>query len=126
MNNNIDLNRLDIFDIKQIILNNSNLMLTYDMGHILIDQKELKLDKDISSHLRNIHIHSYIDNNDHNIILKNDVHIHDIRKCIELIKDLEYNGTIVFEYNFDTIKGDTYDAKISNYVNSIELIRQYF
>lgn len=122
-----DLRRLSMPEIEPILMNNPDLKLTYDMGHVLVDDKDIfNIDKSLIDRIVNVHFHSYDYFSEHHVIEENDMHKDEIVKCIAFLKHIKYNGSIVFEYDFNRMDYDDYDTKLEEYVKSIGLIKQYF
>ncbi len=129
LNDDMGVDRLDLNDIKNIIMNNEKIFCTYDIGHVLADFGDATIiDKDIFNLLSNVHIHTH--NNefsygfDHKPIYKNDIYWNNIIKAISFLKVNKYDGTIVFEYDLYACRGNCLEDKIIDYAKSIDFVAE--
>ena len=120
--------RLDKHDIRETVLNDEKLYFTYDIGHEIADYGKITdLDVYMIDEIRNVHIHSN-DNrgNDHMPIYKKDVHWNEIMKGIEFLIINKYKYNIVYEYALENCNGETIEEKITDYLNSIDMISEKY
>lgn len=119
--------RLDKNEIKNIVLNNEKLFMTYDIGHDLIENGNLlKMDKYLINKISNLHIHTYdeiySDGFDHKPIFKNDPHFNKLMKTLIFLKLNNYLGTLVFEYDLYSCPGENIKEKLIAYLKSIDYV----
>lgn len=113
--------------LDPILYNNKNLKFTYDIGHEIVDYgmitdlSDIKIDR-----INNVHIHNHINGLDHQIIRREDENFCKIIKGILYLLYIEYDGPIVYEYDLYLGEGDTYLEKVSNVIDTIEDIKQYY
>ena len=123
--------RLDKDDIIAIVCNNENIYMTYDIGHEIIDGGKITdLNKSLISLISNVHLHSfnfaYDCGFDHKPILINDENWNQILKGILFLKSINYEGTVVFEYDLYACIGTTIEDKIKSYISSMDYVGQRF
>lgn len=103
--------------------------LTYDIGHEIADYGNItNLNKIIIPLISNVHIHTinnyYSNGYDHKPIFKNDEKWNEIIKGIIFLKNNNYNGSIVFEYDLYACPGNTLEEKIISYCESIDYVSE--
>lgn len=123
--------RLHKEDIANIILNNENLFMTYDIGHEIIDNGDIiNINNYLINEISNIHIHTfdyeYDLGYDHKPIFKNDKNWEKILKAITYLKINKYEGNIVFEYALTACEGNDFLEKLETYLRSIDFISEMF
>jgi sugar phosphate isomerase/epimerase len=113
INNSLTKKGKDLLNIIDII-NDDNLKVTLDIGHIALTSKDIISEIELlKNYINHIHIH----NND----LKNDLHLNlnngliDIPSIIKKLKEINYKNTILVETGY--IKEDYIDNY--NYLISI-------
>ncbi|MBR6073189.1 MAG: TIM barrel protein [Bacilli bacterium] len=123
LNDSEGMDRLELEAIEDIVVNDENLYLTYDIGHVLADWAD---PTDISSYMkeemRNVHIHTknYID--DHRPIYEGDMYMNMIIKSILFLININYKYNIVYEYDIYYCKGDTLEERLDDYLSSIDYV----
>ena len=127
--NNLDAGyRLKKEDLYDLITANKNIYLTYDIGHELVEYGNINYpDNILFKNIRNVHVHDFNKKGvDHFPIRTTSDNIQNIINSInELIKNgYEYN--IVYEYNLFECEGDTLEAKVIDYLKSIEEISKLY
>lgn len=114
--------RINVNEIDQILIKEETLKFTYDIGHDIFDnQTNTKLTKIQKQKINNLHLHNINENKDHQIINSNKKNIKYIKKALTDAK--KYTNKIVLEVGIDFYKGENYQEKIINYINSIEEIK---
>lgn len=121
--------RLGIDDINDIVANNENIYLTYDIGHEIVQYGKVIDIKDyLIPLITNIHIHTndnkYSDDFDHKPIYENDPNWNIIIKSILFLKHINYDKSIVFEYDLYACNGNTTKERIISYCKSIDLVSE--
>jgi hypothetical protein len=118
LNNINNEDRLNKDDLIPILKQYNQLYFTYDIGHELVEyHKILPIAKLHLERLNNIHIHSFHDDDDHQIL--NAYNNKELwLKAINYINEIKYSGTLVFEYNLYCFNGDV-ENKIDLYIKSI-------
>ena len=95
------------------------LKFTYDIGHELIDGIYTKELPDIlKDRLSNIHIHTYIDRDDHNPVLSFEKE----EMLSNLLINYGQNNYIVMEYAYEFIQGKNFKEKIKSYVSYAKIV----
>lgn len=116
--------RININRIDEILKKYSDLKFTYDMGHDLFDNKKIdKLSSLQSNRLNNVHIHCYIENQDHHPIKNSSEDLEKISKGIKYLKEMNYQKGIVLEYGIDFMDGIDINEKFIDYINSFKFMR---
>lgn len=123
--------RLNKEDIVSIICNNENIYMTYDIGHEIIDFGNITdLNEALIPLISNVHLHTYSnkyeDGFDHKPIFENDEHWSQILKGILFLKNNNYKGNVVFEYDLYACIGNTIEEKIKSYISSMDYVGQRF
>ncbi|MDD8049695.1 MAG: hypothetical protein PHH04_08935 [Thomasclavelia sp.] len=122
-----DNNRLNKEQIIRIIANNNDLMFTYDIGHEILSYGNIiDLNEILISKLVNVHLHTFLYDNDHKSLYSKDPNKSKWIKAILYLKSLNYNETIVLEYDLYDMIGESYEEKLFNYIESAETIKSYF
>ena len=129
LNDDFGFDRLNLNDIKPIVMNNENIYCTYDVGHVYADYDNvINVDKEMIELITNVHIHThnnaYSNGFDHKPIYKGDTYWNDIMKTITLLKINKYDGPIVFEYDLYTCNGENLTDKIIDYAKSIDFVAE--
>lgn len=127
----LDIDRLNKDDIKNIVCNNENLYMTYDIGHEIIDGGNITdLDTNLIPLISNVHLHTYSYDYDlgfdHKPIFEDDEHWNQILKGILFLINNKYDGRVVFEYDVLACKGNTLEEKIISYLNSMDFVGSRF
>lgn len=118
------LNKDDLIPILELI---PDLKFTYDIGHELIDYGRITDLKEILlNRLINVHIHTFYNSYDHQILTDVDKNKIQWIKGITYLKIIGYDNTLVLEYDFNTFKYDSFEDKVIAYLKSIDLINEYF
>ena len=125
------LDRLDKDEITPIVCNNERLFFTYDVGHEIADYGNVTNIIDaMVDQMSNVHIHTfddkYDDGYDHKPIYKDDEHWQNIIKAILFLKNKNYQGNIVFEYDVMECIGNTLKDNIKNYADSMDYVAERF
>ncbi len=129
LNDDFGFDRLNLNDIKPIVMNNENIYCTYDVGHVYADyDNAINVDKEMIELITNVHIHThnnvYSNGFDHKPIYKDDTYWNDIIKTITLLKINKYDGPIVFEYDLYACNGEKLTDKIIDYAKSIDFVAE--
>lgn len=121
------LKRLSKNYLYPILYNNDNLLFTYDIGHEIEEYGELTDLQEIEiERLNNIHIHTFKNVIDHLPIYEKDEHLTILAKSILYLKKINYDGTIVYEYDLYECNGDTIEEKILGYIDSMLFFKNYY
>jgi sugar phosphate isomerase/epimerase len=127
LNDIINQDRLNKDDLIPILEKLPNLRFTYDIGHELIDYGNITdLNEILKQRLNNVHIHTFHNTHDHQIMTNDDIHKESWIKGITYLKVINYSGTMVLEYDLNSFWFDTIEEKIVGYLNSIDKITEYF
>lgn len=119
--------RLNKEDLIPILEKLPDLKFTYDIGHELIEYgKIVDLGEILLNRINNVHIHTFHNTYDHQILTDNDVHKEQWIKGITYLKLINYNETMVLEYDLYAFQYNTFEEKIIGYVESIDRIAEYF
>lgn len=119
--------RLNKNDLIPILESVPNLNFTYDIGHELIDYGNIiDLKKILLNRLINVHIHTFNNCYDHQILTDIDEHKNQWIKGITYLKIVGYDNTLVLEYDINAYKYDYFDEKLIAYLKSINVINEYF
>lgn len=118
--------RLNKNNIVPILKKIDNLNFTYDMGHVIIDDVEITgLDGSVVNKINNVHMHTFKEKEDHHPIgLSNDVSPK-WEKCLQYLKNIQYDKSMVLEYNF-YILGSNYEERLTNYIKSANRVKDYY
>ena len=123
LNDSEDRDRLELEAIEDIVVNDENLYLTYDIGHVLADWAD---PTDISSYMkeeiRNIHLHTKNHIDDHRPIYEGDMYMNMIIKSILFLININYKYNIVYEYDLNYCKGDTTEERLDDFLSSIDYV----
>lgn len=98
-----------------------NLKFTYDIGHEIVDKTiNYELDEKFVERLNNFHIHTFnkVNNEDHYSIES----LEENNNIKVLLEKYGKDKTVVLEYALDYIKGNAFEEKIKNYVESAQII----
>lgn len=115
--------RINVDDIDIILDINPQINYTYDMGHDIFDNYNVsKMSELQKERLNNVHIHYYIDKEDHYPITKEKTDLEIIEKGFNILREAKYNGNVVLEYGIDFMKGNTYEEKLIDYIKSFKII----
>lgn len=116
--------RLNKQELIPILKRFDNLKFTYDIGHELIEKGKItNLDNLCVQRISNTHIHTYKGKLDHYFIHENDKHINEINIAFQYLKDINYNGCYVFEYDLYKAKGKDDKEKIEYFIKMIGEIK---
>ncbi len=119
--------RLNKNDLVPILEKLPDLRFTYDIGHELIDYGNLTdLNEILKQRLNNVHIHTFHNTHDHQVMTDDDKHKEEWIKGITYLKVINYSGPLVLEYDLNSFWFDTLEQKIVGYLNSIDRITEYF
>lgn len=129
LNDDFGFDRLDLNDIKPIVMNNENIYCTYDIGHALDDFDDvINVDDAMIELITNVHIHTrnrvFSRGFDHKPIYKGDTYWNEILKAITFLKLNKYDGPIVFEYDLYACNGKNLTDKIIDYAKSIDFVAE--
>lgn len=117
--------RINVENIDKILSIHKNLCYTYDIGHDIFDNKIVTEITEIQKQrINNIHIHCYINDEDHHPILNDTNNIEVIKNSIEMLKKIRYDKNIVLEYGIDFMTGDTYESKMIDYIKSFQIVQE--
>lgn len=122
-----DNNRLNKEQIIKILANNNDLMFTYDIGHEILNYGNIiDLNEILISKLVNVHLHTFMYDDDHKSLYSKDPNKSKWVKAILYLKSLNYHETIVLEYDLYDMIGEDYEEKLLSYIESAETIKNYF
>ena len=115
-------------EIRDIIVDNDFIYLTYDIGHELADYGTISnLDSKLVEEISNVHIHTNDGKgNDHMPIYQNDMLWDEVIKGIEFLKSNGYQRSIVYEYALEFCKGENTEDRIKDYLNSIDFVTENY
>ena len=121
--NEVAQDRLNKDDILPIICNNERLYMTYDIGHDIADfNNPSEINYNLINKIRNIHIHTHKQGIDHIPIYKES--FDSVFKGILFLKSINYEETVVFEYNLYECHGETTLDKVKDYLYSIDYVSE--
>lgn len=127
LNDTIKQDRLNKDDLVPILEKLPNLKFTYDIGHELIDYGNITdLNSVLKERLNNVHIHTFHNTYDHQVMTDDDIHKESWIKGITYLKVINYSGAMVLEYDLNSFWFDTLQEKIIGYLASIDRITEYF
>ena len=127
LNDIINQDRLNKDDLVPILEKLPDLKFTYDIGHELIDYGKITdLNETLIQRLNNVHIHTFHNTHDHQVMTNDDIHKESWIKGMTYLKVIDYSGTMVLEYDLNSFWFDTLEEKIVAYLNSIDRITEYF
>ena len=125
LNDDGELDRLDKNEMIPIMFNDERLFMTYDIGHEVADYGKITdINPLLIERISNVHIHSrsnfYDEGYDHKPIDDQKEEFEQVLKGILFLKNLDYDGPVVFEYDLYQCKGDTIKEQVSDYLYSID------
>ncbi len=127
LNDIINQDRLNKNDLVPILEKLPDLRFTYDIGHEMIDYGNITdLNETLKQRLNNVHIHTFHNTHDHQVMTNEDIHKGDWIKGITYLKIINYSETMVLEYDLNSFLFNTLEEKIVGYLNSIDRITEYF
>jgi len=127
LNDIINQDRLNKDDLVPILEKLPDLKFTYDIGHELIDYGKITdLNETLKQRLNNVHIHTFHNTHDHQVMTNDDIHKESWIKGITYLKVINYSGTMVLEYDLNSFLFNTLEEKIVGYLASIDRITEYF
>lgn len=113
-------------DILPILREINNLNFTYDMGHEIIDNRNISnLDSFTLNKINNIHIHTFKNKLDHQPIGFTNDGSKKWEECLKYLKSIKYGKSVVLEYDFYTL-GDSYEERLINYIKSANIVNNYY
>ena len=118
--------RLDKKEMEPILCNDERLYMTYDIGHDIADYGRITdLDPLLFKRISNVHLHAitnkYEDGFDHKPIDdQNQDQFEQVLKGILYLKNNNYTGPVVFEYDLYLCNGDTIEDKLNSFLYSID------
>lgn len=122
-----DIIRLSHKDLLPIFEKNEELKFTYDIGHEIADYGIVTdVNYLMAKKISNVHIHSFKNNIDHLPLCEEDINKEKWRRGLIFLKSINYNDTIVLEYNLFAVVGESYEEKINNYISSAYILEKYF
>lgn len=108
-----------------ILSNNEDLYFTYNIGNEIKDYgKIIDLQKLFIERLNNVHIYTFDLKSNHKAITKNDPIKMNIIKGLTYLKQNDYNGTLVLDYDF-SLFGDNNEQRLKEYIESAKFILEY-
>jgi len=114
--------RLDLNDVCSIVNNIDGLGLCWDIGHEnCINKNSYSIPEYMYTRLKNVHLHDLNDGDHYPFYYRNV----DYKKSMEYLKSINYSGSVVAEFAFDYLKGDSIEEKIYEYLNQIALLKEY-
>ena len=119
-------NRLDKTEFIPVMYNDERLYMTYDIGHDIADYGKITdLDPLLLNRISNVHLHAttnkYEDGFDHKPIDdQNQDQFEQVLKGILYLKNNNYTGPVVFEYDLYLCDGDTIEDKLNSFLYSID------
>ena len=118
--------RLDKEDIVPVFYNNIDLHYTYDLGHEFKDFGPITdVDHLLLERLNNVHLFRNDLDVTHLPLTENDPDKDKWVKALLYLKQNGYNGSVVLEYDFYKMKGDTFDEQFTDYVNHALFLKDY-
>lgn len=117
--------RINLSRIDELLELNENVYLTYDIGHDTYDNKRVSKLTDIQKmRIRNAHIHSVVNNEDHHSITDTSNDLNLIKEAIYELKNISYKEPIVLEYALDYMEGKNYEEKAISLVKSFKFFKE--
>lgn len=117
--------RINVDNIDKILAINPQIKYTYDMGHDIFDNYNVsKMSELQKERLNNVHIHYYMDKEDHHPITKEKTDLEIIEKGFNILREAKYDDNVVLEYGIDFIEGNTYEEKLIEYIKSFKIINK--
>lgn len=113
-----EIRRLKIDDVAPIIHEIPGLKMTYDIGHVIADGQKPIVSSELRPLIRNLHVHTYNEIEDHRPIRADDEHFDEIVRALRQFGDCD----AVFEYNLYECRGETVREKVLDYLDSMELV----
>lgn len=108
-----------------ILSNNEDLYFTYNIGNELRDYGKITdIDKLFMNRINNVHIYTFDYKEIHKPIVKNDEHINSFIKALSFLKQNNYKGNLVLDYNFSLL-GSNADERLNNLLENAKFISEY-
>lgn len=112
-----EVKRINMDKIDNVLSECEDIYFTYDVGHDFFDNKKVsELSQLQKERINNVHIHSVVENKDHNPIKKTTKELEELRKAVNNLKELDYQGPIVLEYGTNFLDGERIEEVIINFV----------
>ena len=105
--------------------------MTYDIGHELFDRIHrnlpyVPLDVSLAKKISNVHIHTFINDDDHYYITPTCQYIDFLKGELSSLYKNGYKGDVVLEYGIYFYNDPTVHEKIISYIKSLNDFRQIF
>lgn len=118
--------RLDKDEIVPVLYNNIDLKYTYDIGHEFRDYGQITdVDVLLLERLNNVHLFRNDLTRTHLPLTDCDQDKEKWVKALLYLKQNNYCGSIVLEYDFYQIEGTSFEEKFMNYIRHAEFVKQY-
>lgn len=118
--------RLDKDEIVPILYNNIDLKYTYDIGHEFRDYGQITdVDALLVERLNNVHLFRNDLDKTHLPLTDSDPDKDKWVKALLYLKQNGYSGSVVLEYDFYRIEGNSFEEKFINYIRHAEFVKQY-
>lgn len=119
--------RINLSKIDELLSLDERVYFTYDIGHDIYDNTvPTELSKIQKEKIKNVHIHSIYNREDHHAITNSSSDIENIKKAIEQLKNIKYNEPIVLEYALDYMEGENYTQRAINMVKLFKFFKDEF
>lgn len=118
--------RLDKEEIVPVLYNNIDLHYTYDLGHELRDYGNITdVDHLLLERLNNVHLFRNEREITHLPLTDGDIDKEKWVKSLLYLKQSGYQGSVVLEYDFYQMEGETFEEKIISYLKHASFIKEY-
>ncbi len=108
-----------------VLSNNEDLNFTYNIGNELRDYGKITdVDKLFMDRLNNVHIYSFDYKKIHKSIIKSDVHMTDFIKALSFLKQNNYKGNLVLDYDFSLL-GFSNEERLDKLLENAKFISEY-
>lgn len=118
--------RLGKEEIVPVLYNNIDLHYTYDLGHELRDYGNITdVDHLLLERLNNVHLFRNEKEVTHLPLTDGDIDKEKWVKSLLYLKQSGYQGSVVLEYDFYQMEGETFEEKIISYLKHASFIKEY-
>ncbi len=118
--------RLDKDEIIPIFYNNIDLKYTYDLGHEFKDYGQITdVDHLLLERLNNVHLFRNDRTVNHLPLTDHDPDKEQWVKALLYLKQSGYHGSVVLEYDFYQMKGNTFEEKFKDYIEHALFVQDY-
>jgi|GEM_PF-2494680 len=114
--------RCNIGQILEILEGTMENGITLDLGHYVFDHgtSDIPIKNRLSKRIRNVHLHDIDDRGqDHQPFYFENVCLEKMRG---ILSSIGYNGSVVAEISLNFLKGNSFEARLREYISQIELI----